>query len=133
MAKIVNFATSVDADARLMDEAFEWAQNEQRRLGCFAEPVRYTFDSDWMSEDNKVNYISSVFIDSKTGNVLLRTDWPETMGLKYEMLVNFDEIKKKAPKSAEYMTRNALRLYRYCDGKNGGTSRYIDIEKFFAT
>lgn len=104
--------------------AFRWAQSEQRRLGCVANLIQFDVDRDWMADANETesDCIISVFVDDDTGRVLLRRDWLELMAVRYDILMNFDELKHTAPKSIEHMVENGLRLYRYF---GGGPYRYI--------
>lgn len=110
----------------IMKKAYDWALNEQARLGCMAEPFGMIVNNDAMEEYDYGDCVISVFVDSSTGKALMRRDWLGDMGIKYNLLTNYDEIKKKAPKSARFMEENALKIYRYYDGANGGITRRID-------
>lgn len=97
------------------------------RMGCMAEPIYLEFESDSLTTDRN-NCIVSIFYDQESNKALLRRDWLDEMGIKYNILTNLDEIKKVAPKSVEHMLHNGTKLYRYYDGPNGGVTRRLDKE-----
>lgn len=104
---------------------FEWAVNEQARMGLTAEPIRLTAKQDNMTGD-PLGCIISIFYDEESGKALLRRDWLNDMGVKYNLLTNFDEIRRIAPKSVQHMMENATRIYEYYDGPYGGITRDVD-------
>ncbi len=111
-----------DAKNALMKKAFEWAVAEQARMGCMAEPISLTFESDTLTSDKK-NCILSVFYDQATKKALFRRDWLDDMGIKYSILMNLDEIRQIAPMSARHLLNNGIKLYLYYDGPSGGVTR----------
>ncbi|MBR2994062.1 hypothetical protein IKF43_01540 [Candidatus Saccharibacteria bacterium] len=121
-AKIISIT---DARKKEKHDAFVWAMSEQERLGCIAEPLSLNFERDDMDCD-KDGCVISIFQDDDTGKVVLRRDWMSDMGVKYDLIVNFPEIKKRAPRSVNFMLENAIKLYRYYDGPNGGVTRKVD-------
>jgi hypothetical protein len=116
-----------DAKNILEDKAYDWAVREQERMGCMAEPISLEFDSDFLTRDMD-DCIISVFFNRATKKAILRRDWLDVMGIKYNILTNLDEIKKIAPKSAEHMLDNGIKLYRYYDGPTGGVTRKVKKE-----
>ena len=116
-----------EAKNNLRARAYEWAVKEQERMGCMAEPVSLSFKSDFLTTDS-VGCIVSVFYDQKRDKAILRRDWLDDMGIKYNILTNFGEIKRIAPKSAAHMLDNGIKLYRYYDGANGGVTRRMQKE-----
>ena len=124
MATIISFNEGLKG---LKKKAYNWAVKEQKRMGCMAEPICLTFESDCLTSDAN-GYIVSIFCDDDTGRALLRRDWFEEMGVKYHILTNLDEIKRIAPKSASHLLQNGIKLYRYYDGEHGGVTRKIEKE-----
>lgn len=111
----------------LRKRAYDWAVKEQERMGCMAEPISLEFESDSLTTDRN-SCIVSVFYDRESGKALLRRDWLDDMGIKYNILTNLDEIKMIAPMSAEHMLDNGVKLYRYYDGPIGGMTRKMRKE-----
>lgn len=59
----------------------------------------------------------SMFYKKSTGEALLRRDWFEKTMVQYNIIVNYDEIAKTAPKSLNLMLQNGLRIKeRWEDG-----------------
>ena len=116
-----------EAKTRLEKAAYDWAVKEQERMGCMAEPISLVFESDNLTTDRD-NCIVSVFYNQESNKALLRRDWLDDMGIKYNILINLDEIKMVAPKSSVHMLHNGIKLYRYYDGANGGITRRLDKE-----
>lgn len=114
-----------DARTILGKQAYDWAVKEQKRLGCMAEPIQLDFKSDFLTED-RFNCIVSVFCDQE--KVIMRRDWLDDMGIKYNILTNYEEIKRVAPLSAAHMLNNGIKLYRYYDGPTGGVTRHLKKE-----
>ena len=116
-----------DAKNTLLKKAYDWAVKEQERMGCMAEPISLKFDSDFLTSDRD-SCIVSVFYDLATKKAILRRDWFDDMGIKYNILTNLDEIKETAPMSATHMLNNGIKLYRYYDGPAGGVTRKLKKE-----
>ncbi|MBR3116015.1 hypothetical protein IKF30_02190 [Candidatus Saccharibacteria bacterium] len=116
-----------DARDILEKKAYDWAIGEQKRMGCMAEPVSLEFESDFLTVDRD-GCIISLFYDQKSNKAMLRRDWLDDMGIKYNILVNLDEIKKTAPLSVAHMLENGIKVYRYYDGPTGGVTRKINKE-----
>lgn len=111
----------------LEKNAYDWAKREQERMGCMAEPISLKFESDFLTVDRD-SCVVSVFYDRKTGKAILRRDWLDDMGIKYNILTNLNEIKEIAPMSASHMLNNGIKLYRYYDGPIGGVTRKMEKE-----
>ena len=111
----------------LEKKAYDWAVKEQERMGCMAEPISLKFDSDFLTSDRD-SCIVSIFYDQTTKKAILRRDWLDDMGIKYNILTNLDEIRQVAPKSAAHMLSNGMKLFRYYDGHTGGVTRKMEKE-----
>ena len=96
-------------------------------MGCLAEPVKLTFESDFLTTDRD-SCIVSIFYDQKRDKAILRRGWLDDMGKKYNILTNLNEIKKTAPMSVAHMLNNGIKLYRYYDGPVGGVTRKMEKE-----
>lgn len=105
-----------------MRTAYKWALREQERLGCAAEHMVLTFESDCLDHD-KDCCIVSLFLSDGSDDVILRRDWLDEASIKYNVLDNFDEIMEVAPNSVKHMKENGVKLYHYYDGPKGGITR----------
>lgn len=92
-----------------------------------AEPIALKLKSDTLTTDID-DCIISIFYNEENGKAILRRDWFDDMGIKYNILTNLSEIKRIAPKSAAHMLDNGLKLYRYYDGPAGGVTRKMKKE-----
>ena len=108
-------------------EIFAWAVSEQQRMGCMAEPIALDFKADDLVHDPP-GCVVSIFYNDESGEALLRRDWLEDMGIKYNLLTNFDEIERIAPRSVKRMLDNGAKLYAYYDGAHGGITRRTDVQ-----
>lgn len=106
-------------------EAFNWAEKEQMRIGCIAEPINIKIDPDDMYKVEN-GCIMSIFLDEELRKVILRRDWLKTGEVKYNTLSynNFQKISVAAPKSVNFMLENAVKLYYYFDGPDGGVTKF---------
>lgn len=108
-------------------KAYDWAIREQERMGCMAEPISLKFESDFLTTDRD-NCIVSIFYNQESGKAILRRDWLDDMGIKYNILTNLPEIRRVAPMSTEHMLDNGTKIYRYYDGPAGGVTRRMKKE-----
>lgn len=92
-----------------LSNAYRWAEAQRLSYGFLAQPLRLTFEHGDVVDDGN-GFIISLFYDGATGRALLRRDWEERGMVQYNILVNYDEICRIAPKSTEQMLRNGLRL-----------------------
>lgn len=125
-AKVVDFAKVRGDTAK---RTYEWAIAEQMRMGLICDPIRLVFKSDDMDIDRN-GCVLSIFVDPDSGRAIYRRDWIEDMGIRYNLLLNFDEIRRIAPKSVAHMLKNADKIYRYYDGLHGGITRRLDYKDF---
>lgn len=98
-------------------EAYDWALDRQRELQFMAQPVHMTFSRGDYVDDGD-GFTISIFYKKSTGEALLRRDWTDRMAVSYNILTNFDEIARIAPKSLELMLRNGLRLKEEWEDKH---------------
>ena len=121
---------------KLMEEAYDWAVEEQRTRGYTSDFLNLSFNSDWYLEGERGCYtkngflvkdgcIFSLFASEATKRAILRLDWPDRMIVEYHDLTNYDQLCKRAPNSVISMKRNAIRLFKYFE-QNGGTYCYMD-------
>lgn len=106
--KLIDFSEARDS---LFDAAYKWAVSEQIRLGFVAQPVVYLFERDELTYDQKLVYVS-VFHDRNTGETLLRRDWDNLRVTQYNVLANYAECLKVAPRSMEKLKQNGVELYK---------------------
>ncbi|MBQ1373547.1 hypothetical protein IIY66_01955 [Candidatus Saccharibacteria bacterium] len=98
-------------------EAYDWALDRQRELQFMAQPVHMTFSRGDYVDDGD-GFTISIFYKKSTGEALLRRDWTDRMAVSYNILTNFGEIARIAPKSLELMLRNGLRLKEEWEDKH---------------
>ena len=90
-----------------LGEAYDWAEKQRREFGFLAQPLNLTFEhGDNMGERD--GFIVSLFYKKETGEALLRRDWEERNIIQYNILLNFDEILRVAPKATHKMLKNGL-------------------------
>ena len=92
-----------------LEDAYDWALDRQREFQFLAQPVHMTFAKGDYIDDGD-GFIMSVFYKKSTGEALLRRDWTKRMAVSYNILTNYDEIARIAPKSLERMLCNGLKL-----------------------
>lgn len=107
-----------------MKGAFEWAVSEQLRLGIVMEAVNDRTNYSKL-DHSRIECIISLFYDDETGRAILRNDYLYDAGYQYFYILNYDEIRQKHPKAFDYLTNNAIKIYKMFDGPHGGTSREI--------
>ncbi len=108
---ILNKALEIVKKRRLAD-AYAWALVQQRRNGLSADFLRLTFKhGDQLN--SKKDYIASIFYNPFTGEAILRQDWLKENVTHYDILVNFREISKVAPKSLEKLIKNGLAIAEF--------------------
>lgn len=96
-------------DGFIMKEAYDWALLEQRRNNILSSPICLDFEADELDYDpNK--FTASVFYNKSTKEALLRREWVCENTVQYNVLMNYDEIKVKAPVSLKTMIENGLNL-----------------------
>ena len=98
-------------------EAYDWALDRQRELQFMAQPVHMTFSRGDYVDDGD-GFTISIFYKKSTGEALLRRDWTDRMAVSYNILTNFDEIARIAPRALELMLRNGLRLKEEWEDKH---------------
>ena len=96
-------------EERILSEAYDWAFERQRELGFLAQPIHMTFSRGDLIDDGD-GFTMSLFYKKSTGEALLRRDWETRMAVSFNILTNYDEIEKIAPKSLKKMLQNGLRL-----------------------
>lgn len=89
--------------------AYKWAVKEQKELNIPAPPVEIKFDSDRLTH-NEDDCFVSIFYNKDDGKALLRRDWDKDLTVQYNLLTNYEEIKKIAPNSLEKLIQNGIKL-----------------------
>lgn len=107
-----------------MKEAFEWAVSEQLRLEIVMEAVNDKTNYSKL-DHSRIDCIISLFYDNETGRAILRNDYLYDAAYQYFFILNCDEIRQNYPKAFDYLTKNAIKIYKMYDGPHGGTSREI--------
>ena len=104
-AKIINLCEVIEKEKH---DAFKWAVSELLRMGLPVESI---------------NLIDVTF---------MRCDYPETGGIKYILVKNYDHLKRRYPIALEYYVRNGTKIYRFFDGKHGGITHLSSKKYHFA-
>ena len=104
-------------EERILSEAYDWAEKWRIEYRIYyAQPVQLTFkEGDYIDDGD--GFKISVFYKKSTGQAILRRDWIDEYKVSYNILTNYDEIARIAPKSLRLMLRNGLELKeRWEDG-----------------
>ena len=109
MAQIINFRGKTHKEAK---DLYNWAIENMKELGCKAEPIRIGFGKDDLAKDPE-NCMISVFYNPDSGLAILRRDWTDIQAVKFNTLVNYKEIRKKSPNSAQHMEENGKLIYEF--------------------
>jgi len=120
----MNVISLIDAKKGIEKAAFNWAISEQERIGLVAGLLFLEPEHEEL-EEYEEGFVPSVFYDEESGKALLRRDWLKDGAVRYDVLTNFEEIKKRTPKVAQTLRENAIRVYRHFDGPNGGITKKI--------
>lgn len=94
-----------------LTEAFAWALETQRAGGFYSNPLAVHFYNGDDLDDDNGNCLICLFIDEGSGSAILRREWKKEMCLKYNRIVNLEEIRTTAPRSYKKMVQNGLALY----------------------
>lgn len=103
---------------RILSEAYEWALDRQHELQYIAQPIYMTFPKGDTIDDGD-GFTMSVFYKKSTGEAVLRRDWERRMAIAYNILTNYDEIAKIAPKSLKLMLQNGLKIKKRWEEEHG--------------
>lgn len=101
----------------ILSEAYDWAEGQRQMFGFIAQPLRLTFGHGDCVDDGD-GFMISMFYKKSTGEALLRRDWFEKMMVQYNIIVNYDEIAKIAPKSLNLMLQNGLKIKKRWEEEN---------------
>lgn len=118
------------------DKAYKWARDEQKRMGCMAEPINLDCKGIDRPEMVKSYYdnaqcVASLFISSdENATPLFRRDWLDDGGIKYNLLQNYNELIITCPKYTEKLLENGIKIYRHFDGPKGGITKYMPDKPF---
>lgn len=94
---------------RILAEAYDWAEEQRQTYGFIAQPIRLEFSHGDKVDDGD-GFKISMFYKKSTGEALLRRDWSERLIVQYNIIDNYEEIAKIAPKSLKKMLKNGLEL-----------------------
>ena len=100
-------------------------------MGCMAEPMSLDCQGKDQPEMVESYYendqcVVSLFVSSdKNETPLLRRDWLDDGGIKYNLLVNYNELNITWPKYTEKLLENGIKIYEHFDGPKGGITKYI--------
>lgn len=88
---------------------FDWAVRE---FSFTAEPISLYFSSDRLVKDSEKCVIST-FPDDKSDLAIMRRDWVNLGAVTYNLILNYEELKKQAPNSVAHMEKNGQTLYEF--------------------
>ena len=94
---------------RVLSDAYDWALERQREYGVMATHVKLTFESGDTIDDGD-GFIIALFYKKSTKEALLYREWEDRMAIAFNILTNYDEIAKIAPKSLNRMLHNGLKV-----------------------
>ena len=93
----------------LLSEAYDWALERQREYGIMATFVSLTFKNGDTIDDGD-GFIIALFYKKSTKEALLYREWEDRMAMAFNILTNYDEVAKIAPKSLNRMLHNGLKI-----------------------
>ncbi len=99
------------------ERPYVWAKREMELL--FPKPDRFRIHN--ISElVNKPNSHLSLFKRGDDEPVILRVWWNDTQSVKYDIVMNFDEMYAESPDIVEMLLRNGVYVYNELVKENPG-------------
>ena len=93
-----------------LEKAFRWAVEEQKKHNFLSRPARFEFHGeDAMEYDRKICHAAMFYNEDKDW-AILRRDWPEKLATSYNVIINYDEIKRVAPNSLKELLENGIKM-----------------------
>ena len=100
-----------DVQERRYKEAFDWAVKDQKRHGFLSRPARFDFHGEDILEYDKEKCRIAMFYNEENDWAILRRDWPEKLATAYNVITNYDEVKRVAPNSLKELLDNGVEMY----------------------
>lgn len=94
---------------KVLSDAYDWALERQREYGIMATCVQLEFKTGDTIDDGD-GFIIALFYKKSTGEALLYREWEDRMMVAFNVLANYDEVAKIAPKSLNRMLHNGLKI-----------------------
>ena len=94
---------------KVLSDAYDWALERQREYGIMATCVQLEFKTGDTIDDGD-GFIIALFYKKSTGEALLYREWEDRMMVAFNVLANYDEVAKTAPKSLNRMLHNGLKI-----------------------
>ena len=105
MAKVIYLEDIVN---KRYKEAYDWALSDSKNRGIIPSPVTLCWNE---GEDyDRKRLLATIFYDPESGDALIRRDWLKKPLMQYNLITNFDEVKKTAPNAINEMLEAGLRL-----------------------
>ena len=93
-----------------MAAAYKWASDFRKNNNMKAQPIRLLFNQGDVIRDDD-GFSVSFFYDSESGNALVRRDWENELAIQFNIITNYEDIRKTAPNSLIKMLKNGINLY----------------------
>ena len=100
-----------DVQERRYKEAFDWAVKDQKRHNFLSRPARFEFHGEDVLEYDKEKCHIAIFYNEEKDWAILRRDWPDKLATAYNVITNYDEIKRVAPNSLKELLDNGVEMY----------------------
>ena len=100
-----------DIKDRRFKEAFDWAVRDQKRHNFLSRPARFEFHGEDVLEYDESYCQIAMFYNEEKDWAILRRDWPDKLATSYNVITNYDEIRKVAPNSLKRLLENGVKMY----------------------
>lgn len=94
----------------MLSDAYQIAS--QRKKNLLGETMIANLSLNFTNGDSLTDdddFVISLFYDEKTDRALLVREWPDEGGTTFNVIVNYDKLKRNAPKSLLKMLKNGLK------------------------
>lgn len=89
-------------------EAYEWALSDSVTRGIKPSPARMEWNDD--EDYDRSVILITLFYNPESGRALLRRDWIKEPFMQYNVITNFEEVKRTAPNVVREMITAGLEL-----------------------
>lgn len=108
--KVIDFTEAVTSRQKAEEEAaYDWAIKEQKFNGLVSQPIRMELDDETPLFEAD-GFTASLFVSDNDDDVILRRDWDDGFVVQYNIITNYKEAMKMAPKTIAKLIKNGIDL-----------------------